>query len=315
MRVLFALLLALWLGQVSPLHAEQVVSDGIAVIVDETIITLQDVDQMSGQAIDLLIRELRSKPEELRQRVLATRADATEQLIERQLILQDYKTAGYNFPESIIEDTIQDRLKQRYRDRVTLMQTLREQGVTYETYRMRTREEIIIEAMRRKNLGQDILISPQKILNFYGLHKTNYALGDQVKLRRIVLNKPQSDTGGTRQMANEILGKLAEGAQFPQMANNYSDLRETETSWEQTSALKAEVADAIASLKPGQRTGVIDLKESCLIVLVEDKRPAHVRPLSDLRDEIERTLKQVESERLRKKWIARLKEKSFVRYF
>jgi hypothetical protein len=40
-----------------------------------------------------------------------------------------------------------------------------------------------------------------------------------------------------------------------------------------------------------------------------------VRPLSEVRDEIERVLRQTENERLRKKWMARLKDKSFVRYF
>ncbi len=315
MRPLLVLLSACCLSFAPSLRAEQMVSDGIAVIVGESIITLQDVDTMSGQAIDLLIRQFRTQPEELRQRIAETRADATEQLIERQLILQEYTTAGYNFPESVIEDTIQDRLKQRYRDRVTLVQTLKEQNVTYETYRTRTREEIIIEAMRRKNLNPDILISPQKILGHYEQHRTNYNVGEQIRLRRIVVNKPQTDTGGTKQMAAEILRKLSEGADFKEMAKIYSDLRDAEPQWELVSALNRDVAEAVKNLKPGQRTGVVDLKESCLIVQVEDRRAAHVRPLSEVQDEIERTLRQVESERLRKKWIARLKNKAFVRYY
>src|SRR4051812_21725425 len=131
-RVLPLFLCVLGLGQAA-VFAEQMVSDGIAVIVNEAIITYQDVEQLAGNPIDLLIRQYRNQPDALRQRIAETRSDATEQLIERQLILGEFKTAGYNFPESIIEDTIQDRIKQRFRDRVTMMQTLREQGITYET--------------------------------------------------------------------------------------------------------------------------------------------------------------------------------------
>ena len=42
---------------------------------------------------------------------------------------------------------------------------------------------------------------------------------------------------------------------------------------------------------------------------------ARVRPLTEVRDDVEATLKGVERERLRKKWINKLRSKAFVRYF
>lgn len=51
------------------------------------------------------------------------------------------------------------------------------------------------------------------------------------------------------------------------------------------------------------------------LVLVEEKSPAHVKPLSEVRDEIEKTLLAQGQETLRKKWIETLKKKTFVRYF
>src|SRR4051794_6999194 len=110
MRFLCAFLLALSCGQ-SLLQADQVVSDGIAVLVNDAIITYQDVEMHAGQVIELLMRQYRGQPDVLRQRIGEVRADATEQLIERQLILADFKTAGYQFPESIIEDAIEERVK------------------------------------------------------------------------------------------------------------------------------------------------------------------------------------------------------------
>jgi peptidyl-prolyl cis-trans isomerase SurA len=317
MRALFVFLAALCLAPRFT-FAEQVVSDGIAAIVNDAIITYQDVEQFAGNPIELLIRQYRSQPDVLRQRIADTRADATEQLIERQLILSEYKAAGYNIPESIIEDTIQERIKQDFRDRVTMMQTLKQQGITYETYRKRVREEIIIKAMRVRNLNQDIVISPQRILAAYDVNKTNYAIGDQVKLRMIVLNK-KDDKGTAKQLAEEILRKVNEGASFKEMAKLYSEgaraATEGDWGWAERTTLRKELADVAFSLKQGERSGVIDLNDSVWIMQVEEKRTARVRPLDEVRDEIERMLKQTESERTRKKWMARLKEKSFVRYF
>jgi peptidyl-prolyl cis-trans isomerase SurA len=318
MKFLCLLSCSLCLGHAVAM-AEQIVTDGIAARVDDAIITYLDREQMAAQAIDLLLRQYRTQPDVLNQRVAEVRADATEQLVERQLILAEFKTAGYNFPESVIEDTIQERTRQKFRDRVTLMQTLKEQGITYETYRQRTREEIIIEAMRRKNLSTDVLISPQRIVNFYEEHKTNYSVGDQVKLRMIVLNKPAGDTGAVKQLATEILRKLDEGATFSEMAKIHSDgnsrAAEGDWGWAERSTIRPELADVAFKLKPGQRSGVIDLDNSCWIMLVEDARPAHLKALTEVREEIERTLRQTELERMRKKWMARLKEKSFVLYF
>jgi parvulin-like peptidyl-prolyl isomerase len=307
-------------GRAPTLSAEPIVTDGIAVIVNDTIITYQDVEQSAGQAIDILIRQYRSQPEVLRQKIAEARAEATDILVERQLILHEFQTAGYNFPESIIEDSIQERIKQQFRDRVTLMQTLKEQGITSETYRQRIREEIIVEAMRRRNMAQDILISPQKIVDYYEEKKTNFAVGDQVKLRMIVLNKSPADAGATaKALAQEILNKINEGASFNEMARIYSDgpqrATEGDWGWVERSVLRKDLADVVFELKTGERSSVIDLNDSCWIVVVEDRRLAHVRPLAEVRDEIERTLRRTESARLQKRWIDRLKEKSFVRYF
>jgi hypothetical protein len=48
---------------------------------------------------------------------------------------------------------------------------------------------------------------------------------------------------------------------------------------------------------------------------VEEKKIAHTKPLSELREEIEKDLLVQERARLRGKWIERLKTKSFVRKF
>jgi hypothetical protein len=48
---------------------------------------------------------------------------------------------------------------------------------------------------------------------------------------------------------------------------------------------------------------------------VEDRRTSHVRPLTEIRDEIERQLKTEEQSRLSKLYIDLLRKKTFVLYF
>ena len=60
---------------------------------------------------------------------------------------------------------------------------------------------------------------------------------------------------------------------------------------------------------------MIDLPDSVWLLQVEERRAARSRPLSEVRDQIERELRIRESERQEEKWVKRLKEKSFVRYY
>jgi len=318
MRLFGIVLLAAWAG--FPAWAEPQLINGVAVIVNEAVITYQDVEMMIAPMKDRLAQQFDNQPAVFRQRLADLRSDGMDQLVERQLILHDFKTTGYNLPESMIDDTIKDRIKQRYGDRVTLAKTLKEEGLTFETYRQHTREEIIVEQMRYFHVSKEILISPQKIADYYEANRTNYALADQVKMRMIMLNKPPgSDNGATRELAQEILAKVNEGASFEEMARIHSDGSQRavggDSGWVERSVLRKELAAATASLQKGQRSGVIDLPDACFLVQIEDMRVSYVKPLAEVREEIEKTLLGLERSRLQKKWIDRLKAKSFVRYF
>jgi peptidyl-prolyl cis-trans isomerase SurA len=318
MRLIWIVLLAAVLGRSG--FAEPQLINGVAVIVNDAIITYQDVRQFVGPQLELLERQFGDQPQVLRQRQSKLLKDGTDQLVERQLILHDFKTAGYNLPESIIEDTIRDRTKQRFGDRITLARTLKAEGVTLETYRTRTREEIIIEQMRYFHVSKELIISPQKIANYYEANKTNYSVADQVKLRMIVLNKPPGgDNGATKELATEILGKVKGGASFEEMARIHSEGSQRavggDWGWVERSVLRKELADVAFGLKKGVTSEVLDLPEACFIMLVEDLRPAHVKPLLEVRDDIEKNLVMQERARLQEKWIDRLREKSFIRYF
>lgn len=291
---------------------------GIAVIVNEAIITRQEVFDYITPAAKTLQSTIRDD-DALEQRLNRLKEAGTEDLVKRQLILHDYKTAGYNYPETIIEDRIEERIKTQYRNRAQLMQDLHARLTTYENFRREQREEILIIAMRQAKLPQDFLISPQKILNYYHDHQTNYLVGEEVRLRMIVLNKPATDSGGAKERAEEIHRKIGEGASFADMAKSYSESAQAkdggDSGWHQRDGLRKELSEAAFALQAGQRSGVIDLPDSVWLLQVEERRAARTRPLAEVRDQIERELRIRESERQEEKWVRRLKDKSFVRYY
>jgi parvulin-like peptidyl-prolyl isomerase len=300
------------------LHSQSV--NGIQAVVHDSVITFHEVDAMTAQVADVLSRQLRSQPEAFQKRLADARSENLDQLIERQLILHDFKTAGYNLPDSLIDEIVQQRIRRDFGDRATLTKSLQAQGITYEKFRQRVKDQFIIEQMRFKNVSSEVIMSPHKIERYYNEHKANYQLEDQIKLRMIVLNKPsEGEAEEARQRAEEILSKIKEGATFSEMASVYSQGSQRKEGgdwgWVERSVLRKELADVAFNLKPGELSEVIDTPSALYLMQVEETKLAHVKPLNEVREEIEQVLQTQERARLEKQYVGRLKKKTFFRYF
>ena len=293
--------------------------NGIIARVNDSVITYKEVFTYVASDLDFINRRYGDQPDVFAQKERELRTRAVEELVERQLILNEFKTGGYNLPDSYIEDQIAKDIR-NYGNRLTLTKTLQAQGLTFENYRQKIRERVILAAMTEHFIPRDPVISPFKIEKYYKDHTDKFKLEDQVKLRMIVITNRPSDTSfSPKAMAQEILDKLNEGAPFAEMAKIYSQGSQSieggDWGWVEKSVLRADLAEVAFSLKPGQRSGVVEKSDGCYIMLVEDAKVAHIKPLSEVRAEIESALKSEEINRLHRKWIDKLKAKSFVQYF
>lgn len=302
------------------LRTEAEMVDGIEAVVHDSIITLQEVQGLTDPYVKDLTMQYGDKPDVLQQKILDVAKQNREQLVERQLILHEFDTAGYNLPESIIDQQLDDYIKSKYGDRVTLTKTLQQEGITFEKFRQQYRDRFIVEEMRYKNVNKEVIISPHKIEAYYLDHKDDFKEEDKVKLRMIVLtNAPDTDTIQTRKLAEEILAKLNGGASFGEMASIYSQgsqqKEQGDWGWIDRSVLRKELGDVAFTLKPGERSGVIETPGAFYIMLVEDKHLAHVKDLSEVRDDIEKILLEKERERLQQQWIDKLRKKTFISVF
>jgi peptidyl-prolyl cis-trans isomerase SurA len=305
-------------GAVLPLRAE--LADGVKAVVNDTVITFSQVQILIAPTLDTLQQQYAGQPEAFQQKLNDLLRDGLEQLVERQLILRSFVTEGYQLPDSVVDEEVQKRIRDRFGgDRITFMKTLQAQGETFDQYRKEIREQYIVSALRSKNVSQEIVVSPYNVETYYLAHQDEFKVQDEIKLRMIVLNKSSSDDTNTVKLAREILTKIQEGVAFTEMASVYSQGSQQhqggDWGWVERSVLRKDLADAAFVLKPGQVSDVIDTPDSIYIMLVEQIRPAQIKPLGDVRDDIEKNLRTQEQARLEKQWIDSLKKKTFVRYF
>lgn len=349
--------------------SEPDLSNGIAAIVNGTVVTRQELLKFTAQQVDLLMRTYGRQPKVFQQHMDETMRDGLQQLVERRLILHEFDTSGAILPESVIDERIKEIIRIDYTDRVSLTKTLQAQGKNMDQFRQEARERIIINYMIDRNVASAVVVSPAKIERYYTNHLDRFKLGDQVKLRMIVLNsKSGKSTKDILDLGLEIQTVVGKGTSFAEMASVYSEGSERtkggDWGWTERSQLRRGLADVAFEMKPGELSGVLGVARENIddyliyrydtnatvvsarpykgsepggeerkfgaassvpldlpqpqefyLMAVEDKRVARTRALDEVREEIENDLKIEERARLQKKWVERLKEKSFVRYF
>jgi len=302
-----------------PAFSRAEVADGVQAVVNDRAITYSEVEDFTRAAMDSLRRQYLGQPDIYQQKLKAAIDDSLEQLVERQLILRSFETEGYLLPDAVVDQLVQERIRDKFGDRVTLLKTLQAQNITFEQFRKQVREQYIETALRNQNVAREIIISPQKVQNYYQSHLDKIKLEDQVKLRMIVLSKTSSTETNTLQLALEIAAKIKGGTPFVEMATTYSQGSQQhqggDWGWVESSVLRKELADAATTLAVGQISAPIETTDSIYLMLIEDKKPSHSKPLTDVRLEIEKTLRAQQEAQLQQRWMDGLKRKTFIRYY
>lgn len=304
-----------------PVLSRADVADGVKAVVNDRAITYAEVEDYAHDAANALRRQYASQPDVFQQKLNELLNDSLDQLVERQLILHDFDTGGYNTKllDSAVDEMVQDRIREQFGDRVTLMKTLQARGMTFEQYRQQIRDQYIASALRHQNVQREVIISPTKVVDYYQSHQDNYKIEDQVKLRMIVLNKISADDTNAIKFAREVQAKLKDGATFADLAAIYSQGSQQhqggDWGWVERSVLRKELGDIAFSLAPGHTSEAIDTPDAVYLMLVEDKKPASAKPLAEVRSDIEKTLNAQQQAQLQKQWVDGLKKKTFIRYF
>jgi parvulin-like peptidyl-prolyl isomerase len=310
-------------GALQSVSAQQAeVVDGVAAIVNNDVITISQVRELVG-ARERAMREGYNGPD-LADKIKEMRLGALKDLVDRQLIIQEFRSMqekGANIPDYVVDDRVQTIIREEFGgDRAAFIRTLQAQGYTLTRFKEIEKEKIIVQAMRQAKITDNFVVSPKQIQDFYDKNKSAYTVPDQVKLRMIVIREGSSDVIGAnkRQTAEEIREKIVGGAEFERMAQMYSEDEATsdlggDWGWIERNTLNEELTKTAFSLKAGETSKVLQIGDSYYILFVEARKNASLKPMAEVREEIERNLIQQERMKAQQRWIDTLRRKAYIK--
>lgn len=296
-------------------------ADGIAAVVEDKVITVDDVRRELAPLLPQIHNESHNE-QEFNQKLEQAQDEIIQQLIDRVLIVKAFhKNEKAHVPESYIDNEIDEQQINEFDgDRSKFLAYLRSRGMTMNDYRKEVEDNLIYDFMRQKQRKSRSTVSPVKIETFYNENKERFYQEDSVHLRMIQFLRNDGETDASlRKRAQAVLDKFKAGEKFADLAREYSqDTRRAkggDWDWVNRSSIRKEFADVLFSLKKGQCSDPIVLPDGAYLLYVEDRKYAGIQPLSAVRSQIENILVTQEAIDSTQRWLERLRREGYVKHF
>ncbi len=304
----------------SPETKKVVGKDNIIAIVEDRVITREEV----MKEVERFIPQIRSSSRsefEFTKRVNDYMNEIVQNMVDRELIVKDFKSKGMSIPQSYLDTHFDDYLKREFNgERAEFIKFVQSQGKTIKQFRDEQEKDIIVGYMQNQNRQSAAEISPKKIIDYYNAHKDKWYSPASVKIRLITLKTGMNATlEDNKKLAEDIMKRIKAGEDFSELARKYSkddsSAKGGDWGWYKKGDLNPQLDAKTFALDVGGVTEPVVLGDMIFILKVEDKKPDGVQKLDDVREQIEWTIVEENSKVSYQKWIEGLRKKAFVKYF
>ena len=151
-----------------------------------------------------------------------------------------------------------------------------------------------------------VSVSHEDLQAYYDQHRDDYRVPEQVNVSHILIKTPLPGPDGkvdpkgveeARKKAEDVLKQLKAGGNFAELAKKYSEdpgsgKNGGSLGWIGKGRTVPEFEQTAFSLAKGATSGLVQSSYGFHIIRLDDKQAAHVKPLDEVKDQIEGSIKQ-----------------------
>jgi peptidyl-prolyl cis-trans isomerase SurA len=321
-KPLFCILPLVLIFSVAPSAQGSQRSNSIVAVVNGVPIMKSEVEDTVTAQRQMLLMQLGNNPAQLQAELKKLQDSALENLIDRELILAEFQKAGGTIKDQYIDDDINTLIREKFNgDRNQFVIELAKSGMTMRKFRELRKKMIIVQVMRSQKAARRLPATPKEVEEFYRKNIDSFREKDMLKISTITIPKFTGEPGSTpeaqKQLAEEIRGKVATGADFATTARTYSqDSRSDnggEWDWMERKLMDKTIADTAFKLKEGGISQVVSMDAAYIIIYLAAKKPGAATPLDKVRNDIERAIEAESSRKTLDEWLASLRKKATIR--
>ncbi|PPC81771.1 MAG: molecular chaperone SurA [Methylotenera sp.] len=268
-------IIALGFSQSGVFAADVVKMDRIVAIVDQTVITEQELENRITSLSAQLRKQGTELPEEniLRKQIL-------ERLISDALQLQYAAQTGIKVDDVQLDKTIERIAEQ---NKMTIRQfhdALNQDGISIRKFRADIRNEIIIARLREREVESRVNVSESEIDNYLTTQSSSNQNQDEYEISHILIRVPEEaateDVQKAKTKVDEALSAIAAGTSFAKVSASFSDapnaLEGGNIGWKSSGQVPALFLDALKTMQKGDVSAPLRSPNGFHILKLNDKR-------------------------------------------
>lgn len=266
---------------------------------------------------------------EMTNQMLKAKKSVIEELIDRELVLSEFDTKGYQIPEQQIDEELNNRILHRFGGkRAEFLKMLRSTGMSISEYKDSIRKEISVAALRMQRYDRGVPPTPDELRAEYNRSKRDYrdVSKDSVVFDKIFIPLVTDGSAGSAveqyNAAVAIAKSIKSGKMsFAEAAKEYSqDAHAADGGrWPavKRTDLSADFAGVIFAAKEGVVLGPLHDPAGFTIVKKVRVNEAAAPSLSDpkIKALVDAAARRRKSEKRYREWVDRLREAAIIRTF
>ncbi len=311
----------------SPAHQGRRIVNRVAAMVNGRPITANEVTFLMLPIASQLAAQFPRQGLEFQRQLAKAKHDIINDLIERELVLSDFETKGYQIPDSAVDREVARTIRENFNgNRDKFLENLRQSNMTIRGFREKAKENITVMAMRSSKYDQDIPPTPDEIRKEYEATKYQYRdiTKDKVKFKKIFIPLQGDDVASTPEVQLELADLISKeiksgNSTFAEMAQRYSrdQMAEKGGDWPiiERSELSPEFAAIIFEAPENTIVGPMIDPNGFTIVSVEKKILATPPSLAQVKEQVDAQVRSKRSHERYKQWIERLRKKAIIKKY
>jgi peptidyl-prolyl cis-trans isomerase SurA len=200
-----------------------------------------------------------------------------------------------------------------------LEKAVESQGIAWEDYKTQLRNGLLTQEVIRQQVGGRMDIGSDEVKKYYEDHKDQFTRPEQVELGEIFLStegKTPEEIAAVRTKADDLHNRVAKGENFVEIAKRYSEGTTARDGGDlgrfERGQLAPQLEDAVFKMDRNGITDVIQTKTGFEILKVLNHFDAGLQPLDKVEGEITNRLYSQKMEPALRKYLAELREESYV---
>lgn len=299
--------------------------NGIVGRVNGRIITKNQVGFMLAPIYAQLAAQFPRRGPEFERQFIEAQDKVIQELVDRQLILDEFKRMGASIKPHFIDDEIKRQLRELYNgNEAKFREELKRSRMTMEGYREMTKEKLIVQAMRQQKFADAPPPLPNEINREYAEIRTSLrdTSKDVISFQKIFIPRlDQQNPGSTPEtqltLAESIGSQIAEGKDFGELAKTYSKDAFAEQGGIQNDVprtdLAAEFAAIIFDAPDGKVVGPLEDPQGFTLVKVTKKNLGPSPALQgEVRQQVEERVRRKKTSVQYDRWIEGLRKKAII---